>query len=248
MPGIGSTACKAEPGSTHSNNHTLRKWQRCRPSPRRRTRCSCGPGPPRSARQGGQLPDDAGHGLAARRLPLLRAARRGGDHLCTRTRPCPVLGRVVSAARPQALPQAPPRPGPSVPGAAHVCGPLPLPQPSQACLGQQAVVPVDVVGVEPQLALLGVLLDGGAGLVLLSDGFVQGGCLWVLFGSWFVGSWFDSSRFFNMQASEVTMCSCIRHSASGGRRKPSATSCHDMTASPSQPCDVVILHNPRHAD
>lgn len=166
MPGIGSTACKAEPGSTHSNNHTLRKWQRCRPSPRRRTRCSCGPGPPRSARQGGQLPDDAGHGLAARRLPLLRAARRGGDHLCTRTRPCPVLGRVVSAARPQALPQAPPRPGPSVPGAAHVCGPLPLPQPSQACLGQQAVVPVDVVGVEAQLALLGVLLDGRGWLIL----------------------------------------------------------------------------------
>jgi hypothetical protein len=32
-------------------------------------------------------------------------------------------------------------------------------------LGQQAVVPVDVVGVEAQLALLGVLLDGGAGLV-----------------------------------------------------------------------------------
>jgi hypothetical protein len=33
-------------------------------------------------------------------------------------------------------------------------------------LWQQAIVPVDVVGVEAQLALLGVLLDGRAGLIL----------------------------------------------------------------------------------
>ena len=33
-------------------------------------------------------------------------------------------------------------------------------------LGQQAVVPVDVVGVEAQLALLDVLLDGVAVLIL----------------------------------------------------------------------------------
>ena len=34
------------------------------------------------------------------------------------------------------------------------------------CLWQQSVVPVDVVGVEPQLAFLGVLLDRGARLIL----------------------------------------------------------------------------------
>lgn len=33
-------------------------------------------------------------------------------------------------------------------------------------LGQEAVVPVDVVGVEAEFALLGVLLDGVCGLVL----------------------------------------------------------------------------------
>lgn len=42
-------------------------------------------------------------------------------------------------------------------------------------LWQQAVVPVDVVGVEAELALLGVLLDRRAGLVLRRAG--EGG--WV---------------------------------------------------------------------
>lgn len=42
-------------------------------------------------------------------------------------------------------------------------------------LGQQAVVPVDVVGVEPQLALLLILLDGVALLTLSVHATREGG-------------------------------------------------------------------------
>ena len=45
----------------------------------------------------------------------------------------------------------------------------PQPDTEGTHLGQQTIVPVDVVGVETQLALLCVLLDGIAGLILQYD-------------------------------------------------------------------------------
>lgn len=51
-------------------------------------------------------------------------------------------------------------------------------------LWQQAIVPVNVIGVIPQLALLGVLLDGGGGLILCAQAIVNsarhGGSIHIL--------------------------------------------------------------------